>query len=92
MIVSLDTSPPPPTPLAPLLRFHLHTIVPTLGQILAGQKEAYTYLPDSTEGFLQPESLAERMISAGFEQVSFRRLMFGAISIHWGLVPTRDEE
>jgi demethylmenaquinone methyltransferase/2-methoxy-6-polyprenyl-1,4-benzoquinol methylase len=90
-IVTLDTTPPPKSPLAPMLRFHLHTVIPTLGQLLAGQKEAYTYLPDSTEGFLEPERLAMRMLSAGFMQVGFRRLMFGTVAIHWGYKP-QDEE
>lgn len=70
-----------------MLRVHLHTIIPTLGQVLTGHKEAYTYLPNSTEGFLEPERLAARMLSAGFEQVGYRRLMFGTIAIHWGRKP-----
>ena len=91
IIVSLDTTPPPKTLLAPILRFHLYTIIPALGQLLAGQKEAYTYLPTTTEGFLEPERLAARMISAGFKGVCFRRVMFGTIAIHWGYKP-KDEE
>ena len=90
-IVSLDTTPPPRTPLAPLLRFHLHTIIPTLGQLITGQKEAYTYLPTTTEGFLEPERLAARMLSTGFKRVAFRRYMFGTIAIHWGYKPGKEE-
>ena len=60
-IVTLDTSPPPNNLLAPFIRFHLHTIIPFLGRMLTGQAEAYHYLPDSTEGFLQPEQLASRL-------------------------------
>ena len=84
VIVSLDTAPPPKTPLAPLLRFQLHTVIPALGGLLTGHREAYTYLPDSTEGFLEPERLAARFCAAGFVQVGFRRLMFGSVAIHWG--------
>ena len=83
-IVSLDTTPPPDSPLAPLIRIHLHTVIPTLGRLLTGQEEAYVYLPDSTEGFLEPEQLAARLFSTGFRQVAFRRLMFGTVAIHWG--------
>ena len=82
-IVILDTTPPPATPLAPLIRIHLHTIIPTLGRLLTGQAEAYQYLPDSTEGFLEPERLAARLMQVGFQEIGFRRLMFGAIAIHW---------
>ena len=90
MIISLDTTPPPATPLAPFLRFHMHTLIPTLGGVLTGQKEAYTYLPDSTEGFLEPERLSARMQSAGFERVRFRRTMFGTVAIHWARKPEDD--
>lgn len=83
-IVILDTTPPPDNLLSPFVRFHLHTIIPTLGRLIAGQAEAYTYLPDSTESFLEPERLASRLIAAGFRQVGFQRLMFGTVAIHWG--------
>lgn len=84
-MVALDTTPPPKNLLTPFMQFHLHTIIPTLGKILTGQQEAYHYLPDSTEGFLHPEQLAVRLTEAGFENVKFQRLMFGAIAIHWGV-------
>ncbi len=84
-IVTLDTTPPPDNALAPFIRFHLHTVIPTLGRLLAGQPEAYAYLPDSTENFLPPERLAARLMEAGFAQVGFVRRMFGTIAIHWGV-------
>jgi demethylmenaquinone methyltransferase / 2-methoxy-6-polyprenyl-1,4-benzoquinol methylase len=84
-IVTLDTTPPPDGPLKPLIGIHLHTIIPTLGRMIAGQAEAYQYLPASTEGFLEPEQLAARLEAAGFCQVGFQRLMFGTIAIHWGV-------
>ena len=84
-IVILDTTPPPRTPLVPLIRFHLHTVIPTLGRWVTGSADAYHYLPDSTEVFLEPEQLAARLIEAGFRQVSFQRLMLGTIAIHWGV-------
>ena len=84
-IVCLDTSPPPDNFLAPFIRFHLHTVIPTLGKLISGQVEAYQYLPDTTENFLAPERLAARLVEAGFQEVGFRRLMFGTIAIHWGV-------
>lgn len=85
--VSLDTSPPPNSLLAPLVRFHMHRIIPVLGVMVAGHADAYTYLPDSTEGFLEPERLAARLFSAGFTDIRFRRLMFGSVAIHWAEKP-----
>ena len=84
-IVILDTTRPSPNLLTPLINIHLHTIIPTLGRLLTGESEAYTYLPDSTEGFLTAEQLSARMQTAKFSQTGFHRLNFGTIAIHWGL-------
>lgn len=81
---SIDTTPPRDNWLRPFLNFHLHTVIPFLGRLIAGDSEAYTYLPDSTEQFLAAETLAERFRQAGFQGVSFVRRMFGTIGIHWG--------
>lgn len=82
-LVILDTTRPPHNLLTPFMRFHLHTVIPTLGRIITAQPEAYTYLPDSTEGFLTAEQLSVRISEAGFRNVRFQRRMFGAIAIHW---------
>ena len=83
-VVCLDTTPPPRNRLRPFIEFHLHVVIPALGRLVAGDSDAYTYLPDSTENFLPAERLVERMTEAGFREVQFRRLMFGTMAIHWG--------
>ncbi len=83
-IVILDTTRPPENLLAPLIRFHLNTIIPALGRLITGEAEAYTYLPDTTKAFLSAEALADRLGEAGFTAVGFKRVMFGTIAIHWG--------
>lgn len=83
-MVALDTTRPPNGFLSPLINFHLHTVIPVLGQMISGEPDAYRYLPDSTEVFLAAEQLAERMVSAGFRKVGFRRLMLDTVAIHWG--------
>ncbi len=83
-VVILDTTRPSQNLLTPFINLHMHTIIPALGRLLTGEVEAYTYLPDSTEGFLTAEQLADRMQKAGFARVGFHRLNFGTIAIHWG--------
>ena len=83
-MVALDTTRPFQNLLSPLVNFHLHKVIPALGSWLAGESEAYTYLPASTKIFLGAEQLAARMVTTGFEKVGFRRLMLGTIAIHWG--------
>jgi len=84
-IVILDTTRPPENILAPLIRFHLNTVIPMLGGLIAGDSEAYTYLPDSTQGFLRAETLVARLSEAGFREIGFKRVMFGTVAIHWGV-------
>lgn len=82
-IVVLDTTRPRRNLLSPLIWIHLHVIIPLLGSLLAGRRDAYTYLPDSTEGFVTAERLAAYMAAAGFQEIGYERLMFGTIAIHW---------
>ncbi|HNK64009.1 MAG TPA: ubiquinone/menaquinone biosynthesis methyltransferase [Anaerolineales bacterium] len=83
-IVVLDTTRPRKNFLSPFIKFHMHVIIPTIGGLLSGMRDAYTYLPDTTEGFLTAEELTVRMVAVGFRRVNFKRLMFGTIAIHWG--------
>ena len=83
-MVALDTTRPPRSLLSPLIGAHLKWVIPALGRLVTGEREAYTYLPDSTAGFLRAEQLAARMVFAGFREVGFHRLMFGTAAIHWG--------
>jgi demethylmenaquinone methyltransferase/2-methoxy-6-polyprenyl-1,4-benzoquinol methylase len=81
---SLDTTPPRKNLLRPFLEFYLHRVIPVLGKLVAGEAEAYTYLPSSTEQFLTAEALAEHLEEANFTSVGFVRKMFGTMAIHWG--------
>jgi len=83
-IVILDTTHPKQNILSPFIWIHMHMVIPSLGRLISGVSDAYNYLPDSTEGFLYAEELADRMTGAGFKNVHFKRLMFGTIAIHWG--------
>jgi demethylmenaquinone methyltransferase/2-methoxy-6-polyprenyl-1,4-benzoquinol methylase len=90
-IVVLESSPPKENLLRPFIRFHLNTVIPMLGRLVAGDAEAYRYLPDSTQGFQDPESLAMIMRECGLEEVSYELFMFGTIAIHSGRKPGSDE-
>ncbi len=83
-MVTLDTTRPQRSAWSPLIWAHMHAVIPLLGWMLTGQRDAYRYLPSSTEGFLKAEDLAVRMAAVGFRKVGFRRLNLGTIAIHWG--------
>ena len=61
----------------------MHFIIPTLGGLLTGSRDAYRYLPETTEGFVTAEDMAARMAVVGFKKINFQRYMFGTIAIHW---------
>ncbi len=86
-VVCLDTTPPPPNLLRPFILFYLTKMIPVIGTLLTGQRDAYTYLPNSTVGFKTPEALSQIMRDAGFVDVFYRRFMFNTIAVHWGTKP-----
>jgi len=83
-IVILDTTRPKRNLLSPLIWAHMHIVIPLVGGLISGMRDAYTYLPDSSERFLTAEVLASRMSATGFKNVAFKHYMFGTIAIHWG--------
>ena len=82
-IVILDTTRPKKNILSPFIWIHMHFVIPTLGGLLSGMRDAYKYLPDTTENFVTAEKMTALMASVGFKRVGFERLMFGTIAIHW---------
>lgn len=82
-LAALDTTPPDSAWLKPFIRFHFHRVIPLLGRVLAGDLEAYQYLPSSTESFFPARALAEKMKEQGFQAVSYVTRMSGTIAIHW---------
>jgi demethylmenaquinone methyltransferase/2-methoxy-6-polyprenyl-1,4-benzoquinol methylase len=83
-IVILDTTRPKKNILSPLIWLYMHVVIPLLGKWLAGAKDAYRYLPESTEAFVTAEELTVRMAAVGFRKINYERLMFGTIAMHWG--------
>lgn len=86
-IVVLESSPPKENLLQPFIHIHLNHIIPTLGKLIAGDAEAYRYLPDSTQEFQDPESLVTIMRRTGLKHVHYKIFMFGTIAIHAGQKP-----
>jgi demethylmenaquinone methyltransferase/2-methoxy-6-polyprenyl-1,4-benzoquinol methylase len=62
-------------------------VVPLLGQ-LAGNSDAYSYLPNSVKRFPAPAILAAEMELAGIGEIGYLLTAGGIIAIHAGTVPT----
>ena len=89
-IAILEMTRPRPNILSPIIHFYMHHVVPLIGWLVTGQKDAYVYLPDTTQNFLRAEELAEKMIRVGFQDVRFKILNFGTVAIHHGILPPTD--
>lgn len=85
-IVCLEMSQPPAWA-APFAHVWTDRAVPVLGRIVAGDADAYSYLPESARAFPGAPELAAIMRDAGLVHVGFRRLMMGVVAIHVGEVP-----
>ncbi len=66
-------------PLYDLYSFH---IVPRLGRVVTGNREAYTYLVESIRRFPRQSELCEMIVRAGLDQVMFRNLTGGVAALH----------
>jgi demethylmenaquinone methyltransferase / 2-methoxy-6-polyprenyl-1,4-benzoquinol methylase len=70
-----------------LYDFYSFQVMPLLGLLLAGSRQAYTYLPESIRLFPTPEELAGLLKEIGFRQVAYQRLTNGIAAIHVGVKP-----
>ena len=59
-------------------------IIPTIGEIIVGQKQPYEYLVESIEKFVTQDELIDLMLNNNFKKCSYRNLSGGIVSIHSG--------
>lgn len=88
-VTTLELTPMRPGTMAAPVRFYFHRLVPLLGQLVAGDRSAYTYLPQSVDRFLEAESLGGLFREVGLTEVGYLRMGFGAVALHWGHKPWR---
>ncbi|HEY8778455.1 MAG TPA: ubiquinone/menaquinone biosynthesis methyltransferase, partial [Solirubrobacterales bacterium] len=82
-LVILEITQPARPPLSIFYSLWFDRVVPLLGT-LAGDRDAYSYLPESVRSFPSPRRLAERMDAAGLERIRITVLAGGIIAIHSG--------
>ncbi len=80
----LEFSTPPNPLLASAYDFYSRAILPAIGGMISGSKDAYTYLPESVRKFPDADGLADQMREAGFVNVRFERMTFGIVALHLG--------
>ena len=86
-IVILEITRPQREPLASFYGLWFDRVVPLLGNV-AGDPDAYSYLPESVRSFPAPDALAGKIDAAGFQDVRWLLLAGGIIAIHSGRLPS----
>jgi demethylmenaquinone methyltransferase / 2-methoxy-6-polyprenyl-1,4-benzoquinol methylase len=85
-VVVLEITTPQRPPLSWFFRIWFDQVVPMLGRI-AGDPDAYSYLPSSVRRFPAPEELARDLVAAGLTDVRWVLTAGGIIAIHAGRKP-----
>ena len=82
--VCLEIARPTNRVFAAFYGFWFDKIVPRLGARISGDAWAYSYLPESVKEFVAPDELSDIMERNGLQDVTWRRLAGGIITIHRG--------
>jgi demethylmenaquinone methyltransferase/2-methoxy-6-polyprenyl-1,4-benzoquinol methylase len=85
-VVVLEITTPQRPPLSWFFRMWFDHVVPALGN-LAGDPDAYSYLPSSVRRFPGPQALGADLVAAGLVDVRWILTGGGIIAIHSGTVP-----
>jgi demethylmenaquinone methyltransferase/2-methoxy-6-polyprenyl-1,4-benzoquinol methylase len=65
--------------------FYSFNILPMIGGIISGRKDAYEYLPESILKFPSPEKLRDIMIDVGLKNIKIYILTGGIVAVHVGV-------
>jgi demethylmenaquinone methyltransferase/2-methoxy-6-polyprenyl-1,4-benzoquinol methylase len=85
-VITLDIVRPAAPLWGAIFGAYFHHVVPAIGAFVAGDRQAYTYLPQSVDRFVTPDELVELMENVGLRDVTYRRLGLGTIALHVGIV------
>jgi demethylmenaquinone methyltransferase/2-methoxy-6-polyprenyl-1,4-benzoquinol methylase len=80
----LEFSQPTNRAFAGLYGFFSARVLPWVGGMISGSRDAYSYLPESIRKFPGAEDLASAMRRSGFARVEFDRMTGGAVALHLG--------
>jgi demethylmenaquinone methyltransferase/2-methoxy-6-polyprenyl-1,4-benzoquinol methylase len=86
-LVVLETSTPAARPLAAMNRLYTNRVMPRIARLFSSDPSSYAYLAESATAWLPQPRLAEAIRAAGWHEVTWRDLMFGAVAVHCATRP-----
>lgn len=84
-IVVLEFSRPAGFPLRQIYFFYFRRILPLVGRLISGSRDAYTYLPETVLRFPEGEAFLDILRDTGFVETEQERLTFGIASVYTGV-------
>lgn len=84
VLAILEFSHPPGFFMRTAYGFYSRFILPAIGSLVSGSREAYAYLPESIRKFPRAEELKAMISAAGFSQSSYELLTGGVAALHIG--------
>ncbi|MGA2839127.1 MAG: bifunctional demethylmenaquinone methyltransferase/2-methoxy-6-polyprenyl-1,4-benzoquinol methylase UbiE [Steroidobacteraceae bacterium] len=83
-LLVLEFSTPVAPGLKPLYDAYSFNVLPTLGSLVAGDRDSYRYLAESIRMHPNQETLLEMLRTAGFAQTRYHNLSGGIVALHRG--------
>jgi demethylmenaquinone methyltransferase/2-methoxy-6-polyprenyl-1,4-benzoquinol methylase len=83
-VAVLEFSRPANAILRPLFNMYFRRVLPWIGGVVSGSRNAYVYLPASVKKFPDQSQLSLLMERAGFDQVRYENLTGGIAALHMG--------
>ena len=80
-MVILEMSTPDSALVRPFYNLYTRRIIPWLGSRIAGNREAYTYLPNSIERFPKGEAMLQKLEAVGL-RAEQRKFFFGVCRMY----------
>lgn len=68
-----------------LYDYYSFSVIPHMGELVAGDRESYQYLVESIRRFPSQEKFASMIADAGFQKVEYENLVGGVVAIHSGI-------
>jgi demethylmenaquinone methyltransferase/2-methoxy-6-polyprenyl-1,4-benzoquinol methylase len=83
-VAILEFTEPPSGLAGDLYRWYCRTVLPKIGGLLSGNRNAYKYLPASVARFFHPDELASLMRRLEFASVEYQLWTLGSVALHTG--------
>ena len=80
--VIVESSQPENGIIRALFHLYMRVVARPAGTIISANRGAYRYLAESMIRFYTPQEVRELLLQAGFESVSYRPLLLGAVGLH----------